>query len=452
MRANMTQDLLKLQDAWFKDEKQNLEEESGRRYAHFDPLITRLHKKIVQDEVWNPDNIVRHSFYPFIKRIEVTKRYKRRNGKKFLEEKKRPICYATHFDALIYSWYCALLSSRYEEFLKLKNIQDNVLAYRQLGKDNIDFAKEVFDFIASQKYCVAMAFDIEKFFDTLDHSILKSKWLDVFPSSENKSKIPKDHFAIYKAVTDYSFVERNKINGALESILRKVRIYGRMCTTLEFRTVIIPLIKKNRKIGIPQGASVSDVLSNIYMLDFDSGIAKAIAALGGIYKRYCDDIIVVVPIADYQKVQDTIFNKIKELNLIINPSKTELKEFNRLNGKLECCDILTGQKSKLQYLGAEFDGENFYLRHKGITKFDSRMARMIRSVVHYSRENEGLLPKKRLYRKFSHLGASNYLTYAKRAGRKLSSKTIKRQTSPERIMRKIKSRIEKTKSKMAKNN
>ena len=279
---------------------------------------------------------------------------------------------------------------------------------------------------------------------------MKSKWLDVFPSSENKSKIPKDHFAIYKAVTDYSFVERNKINGALESILRKVRIYGRMCTTLEFRTVIIPLIKKNRKIGIPQGASVSDVLSNIYMLDFDSGIAKAIAALGGIYKRYCDDIIVVVPIADYQKVQDTIFNKIKELNLIINPSKTELKEFNRLNGKLECCDILTGQKSKLQYLGAEFDGENFYLRHKGITKFDSRMARMIRSVVHYSRENEGLLPKKRLYRKFSHLGASNYLTYAKRAGRKLSSKTIKRQTSPERIMRKIKSRIEKTKSKMAK--
>ncbi|MBD5807125.1 hypothetical protein [Limosilactobacillus walteri] len=60
---------------------------------------------------------------------------------------------------------------------------------------------------------------------------------------------------------------------------------------------IINLSPKNR-IGIPQGTAVSAVLANIYMIQFDYLLADTISKYNGIYRRYSDDFIIVIPQKD----------------------------------------------------------------------------------------------------------------------------------------------------------
>lgn len=72
------------------------------------------------------------------------------------------LCYATHFDSAIYSYYALEMSKKYEEYLERNAISDNITAYRTInkingqGKCNIDFAKEVFDFIKRKMSKVLM--------------------------------------------------------------------------------------------------------------------------------------------------------------------------------------------------------------------------------------------------------------------------------------------------------
>jgi hypothetical protein len=89
------------------------------------------------------------------------------------------------------------------------------------------------------------------------------------------------------------------------------------------------IYKNSKSYGIPQGAGISSVCSNIYLLDFDEKIHKYVNAQKGIYRRYCDDIIIVISIeGDVQgyndQFQQRIVEDIKEQipNLVIQPKKT----------------------------------------------------------------------------------------------------------------------------------
>ncbi len=50
-----------------------------------------------------------------------------------------------------------------------------------------------------------------------------------------------------------------------------------------------------RRTGISQGLSVSPILANIFLNDFDRDVARAIARLGALAPRYCDDICLLAP-------------------------------------------------------------------------------------------------------------------------------------------------------------
>ena len=114
-----------------------------RGYLHFDhPVGLGVAEKIVA----NPDRVARHSFFPFI-RYEILSFKVKSNDDGALQskEKVRPIAYASHLDAHIYSYYSANLAQCYEEELKVRGIAENVTAFRSLGKSNIEFAKQAFD-------------------------------------------------------------------------------------------------------------------------------------------------------------------------------------------------------------------------------------------------------------------------------------------------------------------
>src|SRR5690606_24117177 len=118
------------------------------------------------------------------------------------KDKVRPIAFASHVDSHIYSYYAQLLYNRYEQKIEEFGIGNSILAFRKLGKSNIDFALDAFKDIQKRGNCTAIAFDISGFFDNLDHEILKRIWCSLF----DFNRMPDDHFSVFKSITKFSIV------------------------------------------------------------------------------------------------------------------------------------------------------------------------------------------------------------------------------------------------------
>ncbi|MDF2435769.1 MAG: hypothetical protein K0Q95_145 [Bacteroidota bacterium] len=421
-----------------------------RRYAHFDPKIDFL-KNVhpLKNFLADPKKVAAHAFYPFIKSDIIVPRYKKtgqlnETGKPIrkLDKKIRPIAYAAHYDAFIYSWYSTLLSENYEKKTKELGIYECVLAYLEKDKSNIEFAHEVFEYIKTKGECVALAFDITSFFDGLDHLQLKKMWALIL----NAPRLPEDHFNVYRAITSYTTVEKQTVEAEFGIAIKreKGRKIVRLCSPQDFREKVRGggMIEKNPFInkvkgstrygnvcGIPQGSPISACLSNIYMLEFDVYINELIIRLGGMYRRYCDDIVVVVKIEDADQVKDTILKTIVDYHLEINDTKTEVTYFKKYGERLKGLDSnsSTGRERNMQYLGFEFNGENAYIRASSLSRYHRRMTARIRENLKaaYGQNSIGSkIFRKKLYNRYTEKGERNFISYAERAHEHMESKTI----------------------------
>jgi len=393
----------------------------------------------------NPDKVSAHSFYPFLKVILETKRikYNPTIHKRQLKPKRRPICYAAHFDALIYSFYSTFLSEKYEEFVAKNQLQKSVLAYRSLELCNIDFAKEVFNYIESKGACVALALDIKGFFDNLNHDQLKAKWLRVINTNEEVQLdiLPKDQFKVFNSLTKFAYIEKEELLKCLsikDKDLKKNNL-TRFCDIKSFREKVkgknpSPL-QVNKTIGIPQGSPISATLSNVYMIDYDIALNELSQKHNFIYRRYCDDIIVVCSHSNFDLIKRTLYDEIRKLELDIQPEKEEVVNFfinsNRILRGYESVDKI--KFKNLQYLGFEFNGQSTYIRSSSLSRFHRRMKAGVRETVKraYGGKSKGQkFLKKRLFNRFTHLGGKNFLAYAYRASKIMDdSETIKKQVA-----------------------
>ncbi len=300
------------------------------KYLHFDRFIKLLdhegnhnRKKIESLRHYFENaitNIPKHSFYPFIKSdIEsprITHVVDSKTGKKkpLLDKKIRPIAYASHFDALIYSWYSFLLTEKYQSQLAAWKIEDCVLAYLQKNRQcNIHFAHQVFGFISNQLEikgeCSALAFDLSSYFDNIDHIILKKQWCKVLA----QDKLPKDHFKIYQTLTKYSFIQKEYLDMRFPRSMDKYIHHDRICKPEQFREMVengqvietnpfINSLENSERIGemcgIPQGSPLSACLSNIYLIAFDQLINSFAKKKGAVYRRYSDDLLIICSAKD----------------------------------------------------------------------------------------------------------------------------------------------------------
>lgn len=404
----------------------------NRGYLHFDLPVSF---KKARNLVTNPDLVAKHAFFPLINyAVESQKISKDKTTRKIeITLKERPIAYSAHMDSHIYAFYANLLNKKYEAQLKSAGLSDSILAFRGLGKSNIDFAFEAFEQIKLMGECSAVALDFSKFFDTLDHSILKNSWANLL----GVTKLPPDHFNVFKSITRFSKV--NKIEVYKEfgiSANNPKNGRNRVCSAKEFRDVVRvkKLITTNKEqFGIPQGSPISALLSNIYMFEFDVEMKKYMDIHGGKYYRYCDDMLFITPTPLRDKVAGYAQERVKQLKVSINAKKTELRTFTYQDG------VLTSQQM-LQYLGFMFDGEDIYIRSSSLARYSEKMKRGIRLAkktmekFNGIRESKGLpqkdLYKRKLYSRYTHLGGRNFVTYGLRAANKMQSKTIKRQLKP----------------------
>lgn len=201
-----------------------------------------------------------------------------------------------------------------------------------------------------------------------------------------------------------------------------------------FRTVIrrsavgLPnLVKTNaQNHGIPQGSQISALLSNVYMLPFDSEMTCLAAAVDGYYRRYSDDILWICRLEDAACVRQELNRSLDKLGgaIKIKEEKTECSIFCRnAGGRLEC-------DRPIQYLGFIFDGSNARIRSQTLSKFWRRViyaVRTARRAASRSIAAPRIVYKRKIYRLFTHLGRRNLITYAKRSEAVMGTGAIRAQ-------------------------
>ena len=482
-----------------------------KRYLHIGiPPTQGQKKKWICKAVQNKKFVSSHSFMPLIRRVIMTSRFRKKYKegsepkKTRLLPKEREICYACHLDAIIYKYYAEFIQEKYERILKTNDLLDNcVVAYRKVpidksrpeldkNKCNIEFAKDAFQFIkqSNENELFVGVYDISNFFNSLDHSLLKKAWAKV---CDFEDVLPNDHYTIFKNATMYSYIKeedlfnlfkdrivckKNKLS--TEEVNRKIKkinyLYSSKKHAVAFcrredlkeikykrlifdnRFEIVEGVKAKRKKGIPQGLPISAVLANIYMLDFDKLIVEYLDSIGGMYRRYSDDIIIVCSKEYRDIVRELLKTSIECLKLNIQEEKEKEYLLQKNNeGYFICRGLKYPFKNKIEYLGFEFDGQRILLKSASIAGFYSRMNRAVKRSKYYSgsikNKSNGHIFKNQLFKRFSSYGAErkkiyrhwrdssgkihnmyigrktwgNYISYVNRASLTVEEPAIKRQ-------------------------
>lgn len=384
--------------------------------------------------------------------------------------KKRPIRYASHIDGYIYAHYASLLNEKYEKRIQELGLSDVVLAYRKLpsvlinnakiSPNNCTMAREVFEEIKKRENnCYALAFDIHSFYDYIDHQNLYKEWVKVL----EVGKLPSDHLNIFRSLTKYCYIDLKEVCYYVNKDKKKPCIQAdcAKCNKKIYKKIPKILFKNAEKFrrfkdwykdfykdtehkkfhknegfyaskpyGIPQGSAMSALLSNIYMLPFDFAMKNLADTVGGIYRRYCDDIMFICP--HDEKIKEIIVTKIKEYiyergeNLKIHP----IDKWDKYS-KSQCYDFTDITKIKqqpLQYLGFYFDGEKVRIREGSLARYLRKSKRAviamkynaIKKLINMHKQKIPIQDKQKklyrhhLYEQYTHLGKRNFISYAYR--------------------------------------
>ncbi len=389
-----------------------------KRYPHFDQILKAADAEAL---VKNPERVAKNPFFPFVQYVkawqpfrhppkETKKERPEKEAKKRPEKKTRKIRYAARRDAYIFAYYRHLLSELYEAELVRLGISHCPIAYRRIsrhkeggsGKCNIQFAHEAFLKIRELGNCCAIAVDISKYFETIDHERLKTLWCRLLCMD----KLPPDHFAVFKNITKYRYVDKIGVYRRLgyfgpKKTTKSGKIIDgylipyndvplQLCSLSDFRKKIVgdknsTLIEKNdEKYGIPQGAPISDLLANLYLIDFDVEMNNLATKLGGSYLRYSDDILFVLPVSVEQakEIMDSLPEWIKQHGekLEIKPSKSFLVRYTQQGDRQVAANLDSRRKTNgLEYLGFRYDGKDVYLRDATVSNLYRKVAYAARS-------------------------------------------------------------------------
>jgi RNA-directed DNA polymerase len=424
-----------------------------RSYAHFDSIAT---EDVAFRYASDPIVVAKHAFWPLIKFEKRTIRYRRNEStgiRHFERVKTRQLMYCAHFDSYIMSKYACDLSLKLESSYS-NEVSECVLAYRKfpVKKSNIHFALDAFKRIKNYGECVVLCIDVQNFFGTLQHKVLKKQWIQLLSC---ESGLPADHYALFKAITKFRSIDRNKLRLILKRDIPKRRsaVADRICSPNEFRSIVRYNIDKNAvEFGIPQGTPISATLSNVYMRSFDETICQMATRSGGIYRRYSDDILFICRETDFAESSNRIRQELENIGLTLQDEKTLVVQFAKTESHLRaykypCGDSKLTDDGKtpttLQYLGFNFDGQCISIRPTSIARFLRKLTRGVKS-AYYAAKGNGTtkIRRRKLFNRFSRRGKifinkkgervkskyeRNFLTYGKHAFKIVGDSTIQRQ-------------------------
>lgn len=389
----------------------------AKPYAHFDKRVSLL-MGAVRQYVMNPEKIIKHGFYPFIHFRKRSSRYGKNKRIKF-----RDLYYCSHLDRCVYQRYAFLINYKYNIWSKTNGLDNIAIAYRNNnGKSNIEFARDAFDAISKFDKSFIFVGDFTNFFDELQHSYLKTMLCKVL----EVDVLPKDYYAVFKNITRFSSWDWEKIikvtgMSNIRGIRKKLNHRDVLLSKEEFKKNKTDICKNTSGKGIPQGSPISAVLSNVYMIEFDQWLKEYATHNNGIYMRYSDDFIIVLPynnIDDIEDYKSSTLSFIMSMDGLVKLQAEKTSYYIYSNKKVY--SYPDKQLSIIDYLGFVFEGDNIRMRPRSITKYYYRMRRKAYNIV----KNNWMSPKgkritaKRLYNIYSKNDkGQTFITYAKRARR-----------------------------------
>lgn len=409
-----------------------------RYYKHIDKVVNI---RDVIDKVKEKEYIKKHSFFPF---ISYTLKFKKfcsevdENTHQHWKFKERPIKYASHIDRCIYQWYSYNLNNKYNNYCYKSNLHDSVIAYRTnlKGKTNIEFAKEAFDFIKKHDECYILVSDFSKFFDYIEHDLLKRNLCEIL----NVNKLDDDFYKVFRSMTKYAYIEKEIIEKYLisnkietkESIKNNNSLFDKIPWKIAKKDLKASIKINKEKYGIPQGSPLSGIFANIYMINFDKLVNEYVKNKNGIYRRYSDDLIVIIPKIEVGSINEIwdYLNIIKDMYPMLKMNVSKTSGYLYKDKKIiSLHNYISGMKDGngfISYLGFSFDGKYIKFRDKTLTKFFYKLYRKIDDMK--KRETKRILKGKKRHTKIdkhlilkelnSSTGESRkFIDYVKRAKR-----------------------------------
>ena len=392
-----------------------------RKYKHFDlPLIGADRERDIDFSAkCDP-----HRFLPLLGFTDQTRRYIRdASGVPKIKIKERPIRFAGHADAAYLQAYAGHLNGLYEQALVKDGTSGSVLAYRKGGGTNIHHAKSLFDEIRNRGDCTVFAMDISGFFDCLDHLMLRDEVAGLL----GVTRLDGHHATVWKNVTRYSWVETVDLDRVLG---RKRNGQGRVCSPPDFAAHVrgrtAGLVRSHdQTFGIPQGTPVSGLYANIYLRTFDREMIAWCGKFGGSYRRYSDDIAVVLPFgAKVRHVVAVVEKMLADYGLAMSVDKTDTADFK---------GGLLVSPTPIQYLGFTFDGQKTLIRPSSLDAYRGKMRRGIHAKMIAARSKE--VPSFEVFKReslsrYTHLGKRrNFLRYAYKSAEVMGCPEIRQQVA-----------------------
>ena len=395
-----------------------------KSFPHFDLPLTFDNAKVLAS---NPNDVSKHAFWPFIGYIDSKRKFARaKSSAPVISTKDRPLRYCSHHDGYIHSYYAKNLSARYETIVQKSGLADVVVGYRKGLGTNVDLAKSAFDEIERRESSCVIALDITSFFDTIYHKVLKQNLCEIL----EQAQLPLDWYKIYKSMTKFSWVELSEVASRLG--FKEHKAPRPVCSVEDFRHIVrggdgkyASLVHTNvQDFGIPQGSPLSAIFSNIYMMHFDIACEAEFRSRGDFYRRYSDDIIIICDVDRAAEVIAFVKRQMTDLgpSLKLNDAKTEISIFRRLAPGVFDCD------KPITYLGLTYDGKRTLLRSRTLSRYYRRMTYAARQAVRSARNSKSKrLFLRSTYRDLTHLGKTNFYSYAKRASETLGDASAVRQ-------------------------
>ncbi|MDW3118588.1 MAG: antiviral reverse transcriptase Drt2 [Roseovarius pacificus] len=405
-----------------------------RRYKHFDLPLSESERELAIDFTQESEP---RRFLPMLGFTDLDRRFIRQkdaNGDwlrdadgnfiRKVKEKRRPIRFAGHADAAYLQAYAEYLNPFYERALAEDGTSGSILAYRKGGGTNIHHAKSLFDEIVDRQDCTVIAMDISGFFDCLDHMLLR----DEVASLLGKTRLDGQHATVWKNVTRYSWVETEDLDAVLG---KKRNGHGRVCSPADFiqhvRGRKDGLVRKHDlTFGIPQGTPISGLYANIYLRTFDREMLAWVGRYGGSYRRYSDDIAVLLPLGSkVDHVVAVVEKMLADFGLAMSVDKTDHAHFQ--GGQLL-------STKPIQYLGFTFDGDTVLIRPSSLDAYRHKMRRGIHAKLVAAKGKE--IPSSKVFKRealsrYTHLGKRrNFLKYAYKAADVMGSQEIRQQVKP----------------------
>ena len=161
------------------------------------------------------------------------------------------------------------------------------------------------------------------------------------------------------------------------------------------------------------------------MLNFDVAIQNFVSKINGYYRRYSDDILILV---NTKKELDNLLilveNELNKLKLELSKHKTVCCHFNNDNCEFEPCSLRSDYSgnAEFQYLGFTYNGKIILVRNGTIGAFWRDAIRHIRKMVLYNYKNKTRIPIAKIYGLYSHLSNreskyGNFYSYIRKSQR-----------------------------------